>query len=245
VAAPFSLAAAGIEVVLLDIEGTTTPISFVHERLFPYARARAERFLEQHIGSDEEIQRIVSELRELEAAGSEQPPASRTPGGAEIVPFIHWLIDHDRKLGPLKALQGRIWQDGYVSGELKGDVYADVPRAFARWTSAGVRVAIFSSGSVLAQELLFANSIAGDLSPFISAYFDTRVGAKGDAASYRRIVETMQLPSPSKMLFISDVAGELDAARAAGVQTLLCVRSPADAPMPVVHSVLTSFDTIS
>ena len=155
---PFDLAAAGIEVVLLDIEGTTTPISFVHQRLFPYARARVAEFLQQH-ASDLEIQRVVSDLHGLQNAADSDAPAG------DIVSFVHFLIDNDRKLGPLKALQGRIWEQGYAISELEGEVYADVLPAFERWTRADIRVAIFSSGSVLAQRLLFSNSTAGDLSP--------------------------------------------------------------------------------
>ena len=236
-AGQLDLTAAGIEVVLLDIEGTTTPISFVHEQLFPYARARVREFLDQH-ASDEDIQRLVSELRGLQNAATGGGPAG------DIVPFIHFLIDSDRKLGPLKALQGRIWEQGYAIGEIEGDVYADVLPAFDRWTRADIRVAIFSSGSVLAQQLLFAHSTAGDLSPYISTYYDTAVGAKGDAASYRRIVEGLDRRSPAQILFISDVVPELDAARDAGLRTLLCVRPPSLMPEPAGHSIVESFDGI-
>ena len=222
---PFDLAAAGIEVVLLDIEGTTTPISFVHQRLFPYARARVAEFLQQH-ASDLEIQRVVSDLRDLQNAADSDAPAG------DIVSFVHFLIDSDRKVGPLKVLQGRIWEQGYAISELEGEVYADVLPAFERWTRADIRVAIFSSGSALAQRLLFSNSTAGDLSPYISKYFDTSVGAKGDAASYRRIVKALDLRAAPHALFISDVVRELDAARDAGLRTLLCVRPASPIPEP-------------
>ena len=231
------LAAAGIEVVLLDIEGTTTPISFVHQRLFPYARARTAEFLQQH-ASDLEIQRVVSDLRGLQNAADSDAPAG------DIVSFVHFLIDNDRKLGPLKTLQGRIWEQGYAISELEGEVYADVLPAFERWTRADIRVAIFSSGSVLAQRLLFSNSTAGDLSPYISKYFDTSVGAKGDAASYRRIVKALDLRAPAHVLFISDVVRELDAARDAGLRTLLCVRPASPIPEPNRHSIVETFDVL-
>ena len=143
-------------------------------------------------------------------------------------------MDRDRKSGPLKALQGRIWEQGYRDGELKGEVYPDVPAAFARWTADGVRIGIFSSGSVLAQQLLFANSTAGDLSRFLSCHFDTGVGAKGEAGSYRRIVEALGVAA-ARILFVSDVVKELDAAREAGLRTLLCVRPPASAPTSSTH----------
>jgi enolase-phosphatase E1 len=234
---PYGLGEAGIDVVLLDIEGTTTPISFVHQRLFPYARARAAEFLQQH-ASDQELQQVVSDLR-----GLQQAPGSDAPAG-DIVSFVHFLIDNDRKLGPLKALQGRIWEQGYAIGELQGEVYADVLPAFERWTRADIRVAIFSSGSVLAQRLLFSNSTAGDLSRYISEYFDTSVGAKGDAPSYRRIVERLSLRTATQALFISDVVRELDAARDARLRTLLCVRTASPTPDRNGHSVVESFDVL-
>jgi enolase-phosphatase E1 len=263
VAESFSLPAAGIAVVLLDIEGTTTPLSFVHDVLFPYARARVPSFLEQTIGADDEIQRIVAQLRnELPASGFQLPAGSRQSNGesrmpeaasrleagsqkreADIVGYVSWLMDRDRKSGPLKALQGRIWEQGYATGALKGVVYPDVPPAFVRWTAAGVRIGIFSSGSMLAQKLLFANSTAGDLSVFLCGYFDTAVGAKGEAGSYRRIVLALDV-APSRVLFISDVIKELDAAREAGVQTLLAVRPPAHAPSASTHAAVESFDSI-
>jgi len=152
-------------------------------------------------------------------------------------------MDRDRKSGPLKALQGRIWEQGYATGALTGEVYPDVPDAFARWTAAGVRIGIYSSGSVLAQKLLFANSTAGDLSRFLSGYFDTAVGAKKEAVSYRRIVEALDRPA-SRVLFVSDVAAELDAAREAGLQTVLAVRPPARPPASSAHGAVESFEEI-
>ena len=253
----FSLQAAGIDVVLLDIEGTTTPIAFVLDVLFPYARARVRPYLEAAAGSDPEIRHIVEQLHaELPASGFQLPAedpvpvagnspraAAGEPRDADIVGYVHWLMDRDRKSGPLKALQGRIWEQGYATGVLKGVVYPDVPDAFVRWTAEGVRIGIFSSGSVLAQKLLFANSTAGDLSRFLSSHFDTGVGAKGEAGSYRRIVEALQV-LPSRVLFISDVISELDAAREAGVRTLLAVRPPAQAPPSCTHGIVESFDSI-
>ena len=254
----FSLRAAGIEVVLLDIEGTTTPISFVHDVLFPYARARVSSYLEANVPSDPEIRQILEDLQlELPASGFQLAPddpvsvarnspraATSEPRDADIVAYVHWLMDRDRKSGPLKALQGRIWEQGYATGALKGEVYPDVGDAFVRWTTAGVRIAIFSSGSVLAQKLLFANSTSGDLSRFLSAHFDTGVGAKGEAGSYRRIAEAVAV-TPSRVLFISDVIKELDAARDAGIQTLLCVRPPAPSPASSTHRVIEDFGRIA
>jgi enolase-phosphatase E1 len=238
-----SLRDAGVRVVLLDIEGTTTPIAFVHDVLFPYARKRAESYL-LAAPDDPERDALVRHLHDEHArdqAAGEHPPALAAdhPRRA-IVAYIHWLMDRDRKSTPLKALQGRIWEDGYRRGELKGDVYEDVPAALARWTRGGVRVAIFSSGSVLAQQLLFSCSTAGDLSRYLDGYFDTTVGAKREAASYRRIAAALDT-EPKRMLFISDVAAELDAAREAGLQVLLCVRPPGAVTSP---SAIDSFNSI-
>ena len=248
-AASLRLAAAKVDFVLLDIEGTTTPITFVHDVLFPYARVRVRAYLEE-AASDPEIRQIIEDLRaELPASGFQLPAGNqKLEAGsgkleADIVSYILWLMDRDRKSGPLKALQGRIWEQGYATGALKGEVYPDVPEAFARWTAGGVRIGIYSSGSVLAQRLLFANSTAGDLSRFLSGYFDTAVGAKAEAVSYRRIVEALDR-APSRVLFVSDVAAELDAAREAGLQTVLAVRPPARPPASSAHGPVESFDEI-
>jgi enolase-phosphatase E1 len=132
-------------------------------------------------------------------------------------------MDLDRKSTALKALQGKIWEAGYTSGRLRGEVYQDVPPAFARWRKQGKRIYIYSSGSVLAQKLLFAHTTNGDLGPYISAYFDTTTGAKKAATSYQTIAEQVGCRA-SEVLFISDVTSELDAALNAGMQTTLCVR---------------------
>ena len=198
--------------LLLDIEGTTTPIAFVTDTLFPYARARLASFLSRE-------------------------------GRADVASAFLAEMDRDSKSTELKALQGRIWEDGYRSGELTGTVFEDVPRAFARWQSTGTPIAIFSSGSVLAQQWLFRRSSAGDLTPFIAQYFDTEVGPKRDPASYARIAATVALP-PSSITFVSDVVAELDAARAAGMQTIMSLR-PGNHPQPPHdHRVVHSFDEI-
>lgn len=243
-----ALSASGLEVVLLDIEGTTTPITFVHDVLFPYARARVRAYLNETAGSDAEVRQIVEDLRGELAASGFQLPAPHVEAGsrepdADVVSYVYWLMDRDSKSRPLKALQGRIWDHGYATGALQGEVYADVRDAFVRWTAAGVRIGIFSSGSVLAQRLLFTHSTAGDLSPFLSSYFDTGVGAKKEADSYRRIAAALAVAPPST-LFVSDVAGELDAAREAGLQTRLCVRPPAVTPRSSSHAIVASFDEI-
>jgi enolase-phosphatase E1 len=216
---PAALSAAGIRVVLLDIEGTTTPIAFVHDVLFPYARARIAQYLADASSDDADIVQILEGLRDEHArdvARGEDPPAPP-------VEYALWLMDRDRKSGPLKALQGKIWQHGYATGELKGEVYPDVAPALAAWTAAGVRVGIFSSGSVLAQKLLFSTTPAGDLTTFLSWHFDTAVGPKQQPESYRAIARTIGIP-PTEILFISDSEPELDAARGVGMHTHLSVR---------------------
>jgi len=226
--------------VLLDIEGTTTPVDFVYRVLFPYSRTRVLAFLERH-GSQPDVAADVAGLRaEHErdrATGRNPPPWS---DGAAV--YARWLMDQDRKLTPLKALQGRIWEEGFTSGELRGQVYPDVPGALGRWTAAGRKVAIFSSGSVLAQKLLFANSDHGDLTPLLSGYFDTTTGAKGDAESYRRIAQALG-ETPGAGLFVSDVVAELDAARDAGFATALAVRTP-PGPAANGHRRVVSFDEL-
>ena len=219
-----SLPTAGI---LLDIEGTTTPIAFVHDVLFTYARQHVRDYLVQHAT---ELDDDIAQLREEHARdltiGAAPPPLTSDPDS--VATYVHWLIDRDRKSTGLKSLQGKIWREGYTNGTLKSQVYDDVRPAFERWT--GLQICIFSSGSVLAQQLLFAHTDHGDLTTFISDYFDTNVGPKADAESYRRIANKMNLP-PHEILFISDVVTELEAATAAGMQTRLSIR-PGNPPQP-------------
>ena len=139
-------------------------------------------------------------------------------------------MDRDRKSTPLKILQGKLWEGGYQRGELVGEVFTDVPRALARWQAEGVQVGIFSSGSVLAQQLLFRHSSAGDLTPFLRWYFDTTTGKKADSDSYHRIAAAMNM-LPESIVFLSDIVAELDAARDAGLPTRLSIR-PGNAPPP-------------
>ena len=157
--------------------------------------------------------------------------------------YVHWLMDRDRKSTGLKSLQGKIWEAGYRAGALQGQVFADVPPALARWRDQGREIAIFSSGSVQAQQCLFAHSTAGDLTRFIRGYFDTTTGPKTVAQSYQRIATALER-SPSETLFVSDVTPELDAARLAGMHTALCVRSPEPASAPGPHPVIRTFDEI-
>lgn len=245
------LSTAGIRGILLDIEGTTTPIAFVHEVLFSYVRSRVREYLAEHFGSAE-LHADLARLREehtVDLKQNLQPPAlvdgPRDVQIDSIVAYVSCLIDRDRKSTGLKSLQGKIWRQGYLDGTLKAQLFPDVAPALERWRRAGLKISIFSSGSSLAQKLLFAHTEAGDLTSFISSYFDTTVGSKTDVESYRRIAATLCL-SATDVLFISDVVGELAAASSAGMQTLLCVR-PGNQPQgsPASHQIIQSFNEIS
>lgn len=235
--------------ILLDIEGTTTAIAFVHETLFPFARRHLAEYLGLHAASPDVVP-IVTTLRAEhgnDLAAGQSPPQWDESSPAQrlhsVAAYCAWLMDRDRKSTPLKELQGRIWADGYLRGELAGHVFADVAPALVRWRSAGTRIAIFSSGSVHAQRLLFAHSCAGDLSACLDAYFDTTTGPKREAESYRRIAVALDLP-PHDVLFISDTAGELDAARAAGMQTTMAIRPGNGGEPHAAHAIVRSFDEI-
>lgn len=191
-----------ISAILTDIEGTTTPIAFVHEVLFPYARERIGEFCAAH-RDEPEVAAALEQARKLEGR----------PGlGLEetIALLIGW-IDEDRKAGPLKTLQGLIWRSGYEEGVLKGRVYDDAARYLARWRARGFELYVYSSGSEEAQRLIFGHSDKGDLAKLFSGFFDTRIGAKLEAASYEAIAKTIGFPA-EEILFLSDHAGEIAAA---------------------------------
>ena len=152
-------------------------------------------------------------------------------------------MDRDRKSTGLKSLQGKIWEEGYRAGDLRSEVYPDVAPALERWRCQEIDIAIFSSGSVQAQRSLFTNTVAGDLTRFIRAYFDTMTGPKIDPESYARIAAALER-APSEVLFLSDIGTELDAALAAGMQTALCVREPRSAPPAGAHPVIHKFDEL-
>ena len=235
---------AGVRGILLDIEGTTTPIAFVHDVLFSYARAHARDFLTNNITSDE-VRADVSMLYEEHARDvmNDLQPPELTEEIESLADYIDWLIDHDRKSTGLKSLQGKIWRQGYLDGSLKSQVFADVAPAMERWRSAGLSVSIFSSGSILAQQLLFAHTDAGDLTRFIDKYFDTNTGKKGEADSYRRIAAEIGLDA-SEIVFVSDVVGELDAAEEAGMKTVLSIRPGNDVQPPTQHQVIETFNQL-
>lgn len=238
--------APAVRAILLDIEGTTTPIAFVTKRLFPYARTHLTSYLNSHRAACADV---IDRLRaERHQEADESPPswsdASEEARIRSATEYVDWLMDRDRKSPALKELQGRIWKDGYRSGELLGEVFPDIPVALERWHRLGIPVGIFSSGSVLAQRLLFRHSSFGDLTSFLRWHFDTAVGAKGEPESYTRIASTVG-EAPEHILFVSDIVRELDAARAAGMQTRLSER-PGNAVTPRHdHAIVRSFDEIA
>lgn len=238
-----------ISFLLLDIEGTTTPVDFVYETLFPFASAAVELYLHRH-SAEPEVRLLLNELRAEQVADAAMDPQvgvwMRGTVEEEIATagnYVRHLIATDRKTTPLKTLQGKIWEEGYRRGELRGEVYDDVPRAFELWKEKGKRIAIFSSGSVLAQKLLFGHSNAGDLRKYIDAYFDTTTGPKREAASYKAIGNALGAATRS-MLFVSDVAQELDAAGDAGMYTALMVRPGSSQPADSRHARIESFDQL-
>jgi enolase-phosphatase E1 len=225
------LAGRAIRLILLDIEGTTTPIAFVHEVLFPFARIRLRDWLRRHVGTD--LHRDVVELLRAEHAAGRAAgqtvlawPRDAALGDHDAVPAVAYaeqLMDEDRKSPALKRWQGLIWEEGYQAGLLHGQVYADVPPAIRRWRDGGIDVAIYSSGSELAQRRLFASTEHGDLTPLFAGFFDTAVGAKVESASYARIASILG-HAPASTLFVSDVTRELRAAADAGCETVLIIR---------------------
>ncbi|KAH8340612.1 hypothetical protein KR059_002449 [Drosophila kikkawai] len=219
------------KVVLVDIEGTTTSISFVHDVLFPYAKENVNKFLRDSWKSDDTKQ-IVQDLQQVPQFADYKGTLNAPPAelDAELITgFVRYLIDKDLKVTPMKTLQGLIWAQGYASGELKGHVYEDVPAAFQAWRDAGLRIGVYSSGSVAAQKLIFGHSIAGDLMTHLSAYFDTHVGHKQEQQSYENISKSLEV-APEQILFLTDIPGEAAAARSAGLQAILLQR-PGNAPL--------------
>jgi len=221
-----------VRAILTDIEGTTSSLAFVHDVLFPYARVRIGDYLRAHhddAGVRQQLAAVEAEVGrtlDLEAA---------------IAELERW-IDEDRKATPLKALQGLLWETGYREGDYTGHVYPDAVKCLRAWHDNGLRLYVFSSGSVHAQKLLFGYSDAGDLTPLFSGYFDTTTGNKREAESYRRIAEAIG-EDPGAILFLSDIVEELDAAREAGMRT--CQLAREGQPTTDRHPVATDFDEVN
>lgn len=203
-----------IKAIVTDIEGTTSSLSFVKDVLFPYARERLTAFVAAH-GGEPEVAKLLDDAR----AEMGWPSAD----DAQVAEAMLRWIDEDRKATPLKALQGIIWEAGYRQGDFTGHLYDDADDNLRRWHRAGIRLYVYSSGSIHAQKLLFGHSDRGDLTPLFSGYFDTNVGGKREAASYRSIVDAVGLPA-GEILFLSDIVEELDAAAEAGMATCWLVR---------------------
>jgi enolase-phosphatase E1 len=224
--------------ILTDIEGTTSSISFVKEVLFSFARKALPGFVREH-GDEPEVRRWLDMVATEHGAMCDD---------AMIVETLQGWIDEDRKHTALKALQGMVWREGYEAGTLQADMYPDAVAGLRRWHAAGHRLAVYSSGSVAAQKLLFGHTDAGDLVPLFDAFFDTEVGHKREAGSYRTIGERLAT-STDDIVFLSDVVEELDAARDAGMRTVLLDRlqdypQPRDAAAANGHPRVESFDRV-
>jgi enolase-phosphatase E1 len=222
--------------VLVDIEGTTSTMAFVHEVLFPYADEHLDAYVAAHRAEPEVAQAL---LEAAQLAGLEPDVDDAT-----VLAHLHAWIAQDRKATPLKTLQGLIWAEGYAKTGLRGHVYPDAAAGLRRWRDAGLRLYVYSSGSVEAQRVLFANSDQGDLSPLFDGYFDTTTGPKRERASYAAIADAVDLAA-ADVVFLSDVDAELDAARKAGMQTVRLLR-PADTPAgaTTAHASAATFDEI-
>lgn len=223
-----------IRAIVTDIEGTTSSISFVKDVLFPYARQRLPAYVETH-GDTPEVQHWLHEA----AKEADIVEASRQ----EIIELLLRWIDEDRKSTALKALQGMIWQEGFEAGEYRAHMYPEVSARLHAWRGLGLRLYVYSSGSVFAQKLFFRHSEAGDLTPLFAGYFDTETGPKREMISYQRIAEAIG-ERPEHVLFLSDVEQELDAARAAGLHTGWLLRPPLTLPPQPNHPAYASFDAV-
>lgn len=217
--------------IITDIEGTTSRVSFVTEVLFPYAARELPGFIRANL-SDAAVAAALDACRAL----MQQADATVD---AIIARLQQWIAE-DQKITPLKTLQGMVWQQGYQSGAFRGHLYQDAFTALTQWQQQGIKLYVYSSGSVQAQQLLFRYSDFGDVTPLFSGYFDTRIGAKRDISSYAAILQQLQLP-PKQVLFLSDVAAELDAAKVLGIATVQLIR---DGQSPSDHPAVSSFSQI-
>jgi enolase-phosphatase E1 len=222
-----------IKAIITDIEGTTSSLSFVKEVLFPYARANLADYVRGH-KDEPQVKTLLQES--CKEVGAELDT------GQIIAQLIEWL-DEDKKVTPLKSLQGLIWESGYQQGDFKGHVYPDAVACLKAWKTKGLDLYIYSSGSVYAQKLLFSNTESGDLTPLFSGYFDTHIGGKKEQESYCKIAGQLGIPA-DQLLFLSDIKEELDAARKAGFKTIWLTRDSAPDPQ-AEHPQVSSFNQIS
>lgn len=222
-----------IKAIVTDIEGTTSSLSFVKEVLFPYARSHIAEFV-RHNQGDPRVAGLLQDARNL--AGADLTDE-------QLIRVLEGWIDADEKITPLKSLQGLIWHDGYYKGHFKGHVYEDAARNLQQWKARGLKLYVYSSGSVQAQQLLFGQSDFGDLSVLFSGFFDTHIGAKRETGSYQAIAAELGMPGKD-ILFLSDIKEELDAAKAAGFNTFWLVRGQAAEP-GAPHRQAENFDQIT
>ncbi len=220
-----------MKTLLFDIEGTTTDIRFVHKVLFPYSLERIESYCRTHSSHP-----AISEAREVLWKERRQLASL-----SDVIEAMKLWIRTDRKIGVLKTLQGEIWNEGYKTGAFQGHVYGDVPQAWERWKKDGIRLAIYSSGSVAAQKQIFGYSTAGDLTPLLSEYFDTKVGGKREVKSYQNIAQSLKSDA-ADITFFSDIKEELDAAQAGGMKTIHVFR---DGLQLSSHRSITTFAGLS
>lgn len=222
-----------IKAIVTDIEGTTSSISFVHDVLFPYAREHMADFIKHNADNPN----VVAHINDVKLECDEDLNLEGV-----IEQLIQW-IDEDKKITPLKALQGLIWEAGYKNGDFHGHIYPDAYENLMKWHEQGIDLYVYSSGSVYAQKLLFGHTQYGDLNPLFRGNFDTQIGAKMETTSYMTIVKQIGLPA-EQVLFLSDVEGELDAASIAGMKTCWLVRD-GDINTTAAHDQVKSFDTIT
>ncbi|KAF3337481.1 putative bifunctional methylthioribulose-1-phosphate dehydratase/enolase-phosphatase E1 [Carex littledalei] len=246
-----SIPAKSRKCIVLDIEGTTTPISFVFEVLFPYARDNVRKHLIATYDTDEtkdDIKLLRAQVEDdLKQGLNGAVPIPPDEAGKDsvidaVVPNVEAMIKADRKIPSLKQLQGHIWRTGFESKEIQGVVFDDVPEALKRWHTSGIKVYIYSSGSREAQRLIFGNTTYGDLRPYLCGFFDTMIGNKRELKSYYEITQSVGVDKPSEVLFITDVYPEAVAANSAGLDVLISLR-PGNAPLPEGHGfpTITSF----
>lgn len=222
-----------IKAIVTDIEGTTSSLSFVKDVLFPCARTHIGGFIRQHAG-EPAIAVLIEDVRQ---------EVGNDLSLEDVITTLEQWIDADKKITPLKALQGLLWESGYQQGDFKGHIYPDAKQQLENWHQQGIKLYVYSSGSVHAQKLLFGYTEHGDLNYLFSGYFDTKIGAKVERDSYQHIAEMIQLPA-SQILFLSDVKPELDAAKAAGMQTTWLVRE-SDIDVQASHPQVKDFSAIS
>jgi len=221
-----------INTIVTDIEGTTSSLSFVKDVLFPYAREKMPAFIKNN-ENDETVSSLIQDVR--------TEVASQLTIDEVIAQLLQW-IDEDKKITPLKSLQGILWETGYKNGDFEGHIYVDAKAQLEKWHKQGIKLYVYSSGSVYAQKLLFSHTKYGDLTPIFSGYFDTKIGPKVESHSYTAILNEINEPA-NNVLFLSDIKAELDAAKIAGMKTKWLVRE-GEIDHNAIHEQLTSFETI-